>query len=161
MAIARIASDTVVEIRDMDLNDVPPHKRGQWLPVVYEGQGLVTRTAIEVDRVVITRSVPAPTIEDVRSEAQRRIIHAMSARDLQHCLIKQLNANMRANELNDIRHERTLTAEEEAEADALRSMAEYVKSVRAASNVLEAMNPIPDDYADNSRWQDMNTFTLT
>lgn len=93
---------------------------------------------------------PAPTANDVRTEAQRRIIALVGAQDLTGCLIKQLNANMRANELNDIMHSRELTAEEAAEATALRSLATQIKAIRAASNVLEP-NP-PTDYADNKYW---------
>jgi len=64
----------------------------------------------------------------------------------------QLNANMRANELNDARHVRVLTPAEEAEADALRALAAAIKAVRAASNALEALSPIPDDYAEARHW---------
>lgn len=93
---------------------------------------------------------PYVNANDVRTEAQRRIIALVGATDLQTCLIKQLNANMRANELNDIQHSRELTPEEAAEADALRSLATQIKSIRAASNVLEP-NP-PADYADSKYW---------
>jgi hypothetical protein len=93
---------------------------------------------------------PTASINDVRAEAQRRIIALVGATDLQSCLIKQLNANMRANELNDIQHSRELTPEETAEANALRGLATRIKSIRAASNVLEP-NP-PADYADNKYW---------
>lgn len=93
---------------------------------------------------------PATTANDVRAEAQRRIIALVGATDLTGCLIKQLNANMRANELNDIMHSRELTSEEAAEATALRSLATQIKAIRAASNDLEP-NP-PADYADTKYW---------
>ena len=57
---------------------------------------------------------------------------------------------MRANELNDIRHDRALTVPEEYEAEALRQMAEAVKAIRAHSNAMEA-NP-PADYTADYRW---------
>ncbi len=93
---------------------------------------------------------PDPTANDVRVEAQRRIVALVGATDVQSCLIKQLNANMRANELNDIQHSRELTVEEAAEANALRSLAIQIKAIRAASNVLEP-NP-PQDYTDEKYW---------
>lgn len=102
--------------------------------------------------------VPTPvpplvlTAVHVKAEAQRRIVVLTGATDLTTCLIKQLNANMRANELNDIRHERTLTVEEEAEAAALRNLAAAIKHIRARSDAIEAMSPIPADFADDSRW---------
>lgn len=96
---------------------------------------------------------PALTADNVRAEAQRRIIELMGARDLEHCLIKQLNANMRANQLNDKRVSGVaLTAEEDAEATLLRNMAAAIQSLRAKSNILEAQSPIPADYADDSWW---------
>lgn len=93
---------------------------------------------------------PYVSADDVRAEAQRRIIALVGAPDLTSCMIKQMNANMRANELNDIQHSRELTAEEAAEANALRSLATQIKSIRAASNVLEP-NP-PQDYTDDKYW---------
>ena len=98
--------------------------------------------------------VPPPvfTAAHVKAEAQRRIVGLTGATDLTTCLIKQLNANMRANELNDIRHERALTVPEEAEAAALRNLAAAIKHIRARSDAIEAMEPIPADFADSSYW---------
>lgn len=93
---------------------------------------------------------PRVTIDDVRSEAQRRIVLTFGATDLNGCLIKQLNANMLANELSDIRFTRALTPSEEATATALRNLASKIKAIRAASNVLEAAPPA--DYRDNRHW---------
>lgn len=92
----------------------------------------------------------APSVDDVRAEAQRRIIALVGASDITSCLIKQLNANMRANELNDYRHDRELTAEENAEAKMLRVLAEMIKAIRAASNAFA--EPIPTDYRDDKFW---------
>jgi hypothetical protein len=148
--LARIDNETVAELRNISIDDVPQHKRGPWRPVVYEGEGPLAETIIEPSQVRIVRSKPALTANDVRAEAQRRIIALVSATDLMSSLIKQLNANMRANELNDIMHTRDLTAEETAEATALRSLATQIKAIRAASNVLEP-NP-PADFSDTKYW---------
>jgi hypothetical protein len=114
----------------------------------------LTRIASEAELSDVLRVYglrgPYVSINDVRAEAQRRIIALVGAPDLTSCMIKQMNANMRANELNDIQHSRELTAEEAAEANALRSLATQIKSIRAASNVLEP-NP-PPDYADDKYW---------
>jgi hypothetical protein len=89
----------------------------------------------------------------VKSEAQRRIIAITGQTDLIACMIKQSNANMRANELTDKRVSGgTLTAEEELEATALRNLATALKAIRAASNVIELMDPIPLDYCSNTYW---------
>jgi len=89
----------------------------------------------------------------VKAEAQRRIIALTGQRDLLACMIKQSNANMRANELNDKRVSgETLTAEEETEATALRNLAGAIKAIRSASNAVELLDPIPLDYTAASYW---------
>ena len=89
----------------------------------------------------------------VKAEAQRRIIAIAGASDLMSCLTKQLNAQMRAAELINIKAEgRALTAEQEAETAALQALADAIKAIRAASNVIEAMDPIPADFAADARW---------
>lgn len=89
----------------------------------------------------------------VKAEAQRRIIALTGQTDLIACMIKQSNANMRANELTDKRVSGgTLTPAEEAEASALRNFAAALKAIRAASNTIEAMEPIPTDYCSNTHW---------
>jgi hypothetical protein len=69
-------------------------------------------------------------------------------------MIKQSNANMRANELNDKRVSgEVLTAEEQVEADALRLLATAIKAVRNASNVIEAA--LPETFSEmiaDPRW---------
>lgn len=117
----------------------------------------VTRIASEQELSDVLRpyglSGPHVSPADVKAEAQRRIIVMTGVADLQSCLIKQSNANMRANELNDIRMSGgTLTPEEEAEAAALRGLAAAIKAIRARSNVIEAMDPIPADFARDDYW---------
>lgn len=88
----------------------------------------------------------APTADDVKAEAGRRI-------NLRYPLWRQSNMNMRANELQEVRIAGgTLTPEEQAEADALKAAATWIKSVRDTSDALEAMSPVPVDYADNAYW---------
>ena len=115
----------------------------------------LTRIASEADLSEVLRPYglagPRPTADDVRAEAQRRIIALTGTSDLIACMIKQSNANMRANEFNDkrLRGEK-LTAAEDAEAAALRSLADKIKAIRVASNVMEPAPPA--DYKADSRW---------
>lgn len=91
------------------------------------------------------------TADMIRTEAQRRIIALTGASDLQSCLIKQLNAQMRATELVNKRALGAVLSEaEEIEAAALQALADGIKAIRAASNELEA-DP-PQDYADDAHW---------
>jgi len=92
-----------------------------------------------------------PGADDVRAEAQRRIIALTGATSLIETIVKQSNANMRANELNDKRiNGDVLTAQEQAETDGLRALADAIKAIRAASNVMEP-NP-PANFTDDSNW---------
>lgn len=94
---------------------------------------------------------PTPTVADVRAEAQRRIIALVGARDLPDCLVRQLNATMRAVEItNKQALGGALTAQEMAEAAALEGLAAAIKAIRAASNVLEGAPPI--DFKSNQHW---------
>jgi hypothetical protein len=152
MAIARVENGAVVEQRDLTMADVPEHKRGMWRPMVYEGNGPESEVVIEGDRVRFVRRQMHAVAAMVKAEAQRRIVALTGAADLTSCLIKQINANMRANRLNDIRMSREWTPEEAAEGQALRTLALTIEAVRIRSNAIEATDPIPADYADDRHW---------
>ena len=92
---------------------------------------------------------PPPTIADVRNEAQRRIMALVGATSLDACMIKQLNAVMRATELTNI-GQANWTPDQAAEAAALQGMADAIKAIRAASNAMEG-DP-PADYAADQNW---------
>lgn len=95
--------------------------------------------------------IPKPAADDVRLEAQRRIVRLTGASDFSSCIVKQLNALMRVGEINDKQARgETLTAQEQAEATGLRNLAAMVKAIRAASNAMEP-NP-PSDYTSDARW---------
>jgi RNA-binding protein YhbY len=108
---------------------------------------------IDAGNTIAPYAPPALTAADVKAEAQRRICAVFGVTDLTSCIIKQLNAQMRASELINIKAEgRTLTTEQQAEADALQAAADAVKLIRSKSDVIEAMTPIPADYTNDSYW---------
>lgn len=120
-------------------------------------QDRVTRITSEVALSDVLRphglTVPAPNAADVKSEAQRRIIELTGASTLETCLVKQLNALMRATELtNKVATGATLSPSEAAEATQLKALADAIRGVRAASDAIEAMQPIPADFNDDARW---------
>ena len=101
----------------------------------------------------INRLAQLAMADAVKKEAQRRIIVLTGKATLQDCMIRQFNALMRAGQLTDKRvNVGALTAEEETEAARLRALADQIKAIRAASDAIEAMSPIPADYAADSRW---------
>ena len=165
MMYALVDNGQIVRTDDLDIETVPEHKRGWFLPIVEERPeavaGLETligpETVIEATRVVrrwtVQRLPAAKQINAVKEECQRRIIALTGAADLTGCMIKQSNSNMRANELNDLRlRGQILTAAEDSEASALRALADAIKSVRAKSNAIEAMTEIPLDFRADPYW---------
>lgn len=76
MTIARVADGAVVEMRPIEITDVPEHKRALWLPVIEEGSGSLLNVVIESDRVRRVRSEPALDVvkaaarADVNAEAE-------------------------------------------------------------------------------------------
>lgn len=112
----------------------------------------ITPDAVRVVYTVTRRDLDAQK-QAVKRECERRIIAMTGATDVISCIIKQANANMRANELNDKRLAgESLSAEEMSEAQALRNLAEAIKALRAKSNDIEALSPIPLDYTDDQVW---------
>lgn len=89
---------------------------------------------------------PEVSAGEVKDEARRRILERFPE-------WKQQNMTARGVELQDIRREKgTWTIEEAAEAAALREAWAWIRAVRAASNAIEAIKPIPADYAAPDRW---------
>lgn len=166
MSIARIENGAVVEIRDIEIDSVPVHKRGAWrtvvdLPPDYDPR--IERRSVAGWQITETEALRQYTItpharpmmiQAVKAEAQRRIIAATGATDIMSCLTKQMNAQMRGAELINIKASGgTLTAEQQAEATALQALADTIKIIRSKSNEIESLDPIPADYAADARWQ--------
>lgn len=102
------------------------------------------------DGVKVVVSIPVMA-DDIRKEAQRRIIALTGASSFDGCIVKQLNALMRATELSNKKAiGGTLTEVEETEASALQSLADQIKHIRACSNAMEAAPPT--DYANDTHW---------
>ena len=86
-----------------------------------------------------------PVPQDVKEEAGRRILYRFPD-------WKQRNMMARSIELQDIASERPWTTEETAEVVAFRAAWAWIQSVRDASDTIEAIDPIPADFADNTYW---------
>lgn len=128
MRYAIVNSDNIV-VNVIELDAI-----GNWLPP--EGHSLVAGSGNigdSWDGTQFMAPIQSPvetTLTAVKAEAARRILSRYS-------FAAQSNMNMRANELNDIRFDRALTPGEEAERQALKSIAAWIKSVRDASNAIE------------------------
>lgn len=117
----------------------------------WDGQKIVA-TVAWLDKSLA--DVMAARVSQIKQIAQDKIIALVGANDLKSCLIKQLNANMRANELNDKQINGTLSPEETAEATALRNLAASIKAIRAHSNQLEADVAALGTVAEVVAWTD-------
>lgn len=151
--------------RRLELTEAPPAHKPFLVPIVeikppfdsfrqYLSGPVETIESNEVVQTWTVENIPLDTLKGyVKQEAQRRIIAITGASDIMSCLTKQLNAQMRAAELINIKAEGgQLTAEQEAEAAALQALADSIKAIRAKSNEIEALDPIPADYAADARW---------
>lgn len=93
----------------------------------------------------------SPTADDVRAEASRRMQIAFGARDAKHLEMVIANANREAIRLLRLGAANWST-EEAIRAAQLEGADKLLEAIRAASNALEPLDPIPDDYADDKRW---------
>jgi hypothetical protein len=140
--LGRLATFTAVGQTADGYTVVERHETEPEHPIQVPGTPSV---AFDGTKIVVNRNWTYPSLDtckaqrvaDIKQDAQDRIMALVGVDDIIQCLIKQSNANMRANELNDIRNDREWTVEEAAEAAALRGLATAIKAIRAQSNTLE------------------------
>ena len=87
---------------------------------------------------------PAPSVDQVKAEASRRILEIMPE-------WKQRNTLARATILAEKKRE-NWTAEEKAAWDAGEADWARIEAIRAASNEIENKDPIPSDFRKDSYW---------
>ena len=102
-------------------------------------------TWLDAGNVITPYTPPPPAAEDVKAEAGRRIV-------ARYPEWKQRNMTARGVELLHIQTSEPWTPEEQAEADALQAAWDWIASVRAASDILEAQQPIPADWQGDHHW---------
>lgn len=133
---------------------VPVKPGHRWLPIetvvtYVENPLLVAQTTVVVEENRYLRRVDGvrrPEAEQkaiVKAEARRRILDRYPD-------WKQTNMLARSVEL--VKKGASLTPEETVESQQLEAVWAWIKAVRAASDQLEAMTPIPLDFEDNGRW---------
>lgn len=92
------------------------------------------------------------TLSDVRAEAERRIIALLDARDKGHMEILISNGTREAVKLLRIAQAQPWTQEQADRAAYLEQVEVAIDAIRDASNVLESMVPIPNDFASDENW---------
>ena len=103
---------------------------------------VIDKTQAEIDQYDQVHY--AEMVNLVKIEAHRRIVQVVPE-------WKQLNLLARSTELVKI-GEQNWTAAEREEVVLIESIWDKVKQLRAKSDELEAISPIPDDYQDDKYW---------
>ena len=159
---AFVRDGVLVEVRNLDPADVPQHKLdadgGKLLrPFVavaepdYEPTLEAALVVIEITPEQVTQ---VWTVQRRSLEAQHAAVKTECGRRIYEPFPqwKQANLTARATELVNKKLEGPLSPEEVGEFAALQSIWDWIKAVRAASDALEAMNPIPLNYASDEHW---------
>jgi hypothetical protein len=172
--LARIADGAVAELRHITFEEIPPHKRDQWKVVDIEGEGPEQQEVIEDDRVRLVRTWPADKLKTaIDAECRRRLaqgftydfgddrgIHTIgtSAADMEGWR----DVTDHANALIAIGDTDT-TIEIVSDTDAAMVTAPEWQAIMLdattrrqelwkKSFALQAMDPIPTDYANDKYW---------
>lgn len=140
MRLAQIEDGTVVNVAEARRGAVPGFMFG------WPEAGPEVGIGWTWDGETFAPPAPEPvTAEQVKAEAARRILVIAPE-------WRQRNLTARGVELTNTRHDREWTAAERAEADAISAVWAEIAAVRAASDAIEAMDPIPQDFTDDSHW---------
>lgn len=166
---ARVEDGQIVERREFAPGAIPAHKAHLWKPIEGDApsydpfrQFLSAPTeTIEADRVLrswTVADIPADTLRGlVKAEARRRINGRfpdwkqsnMIARSAE---LARIQAGLMRDANGALVAARALSADELAEEQAINLAWAWIKAVRAASDSIELINPIPSDYAADARW---------
>ncbi len=99
-----------------------------------------------------------PSVDDVRKYASEMMQALVGARDEGHLAIIQAKAHEEAIALLDKRSDGgTLTAEEQARVVELRQVRALFQAIRDASNIVDALDPIPSDFKTHPAWPTLPT----
>jgi hypothetical protein len=174
MTIARVQDGQVLEYRNTDMAAIPEHKRYLWKPVQMEGAGPTEQLVIEADRVRRVRSWShEQMVARVVAERTRRLAFGFNydfqdARGVHHIgttpedmtgwrdVIDYANALVDLGDVTTTIAIVTDTGPAQVTAPEWQAVMLQAAAVRqtlwAKSFALQAMNPIPSDFADDSHW---------
>ena len=89
---------------------------------------------------------PEPTVEEIKAEANRRIIELCPEWKQRNYIATDLTFT------KIIQDGGTLTSEQEAERTVMEAIWTTIQGIRSKSDEIEAMSPIPYDFTDDSYW---------
>lgn len=155
MRYARVEDNKIVEYRDFADGEIPTHKAHLWkiveeiLPIYnpFYQISFGPEVVIEEDKVRFVYTVedkdPVELKYLVKAEAENRILSKYPLWRQNNLLVEKI----------ELVSKPVLTEEEQAALDAINSQLQEIDKIRACSDILEAMIPIPEDYRDNKYWQ--------
>lgn len=168
---ARINAENQIEaIREFAYPPDPnPAKGWTWLPFETEPtpsfnarlESVIQNRTVNGQRVVESWTVErlARNVQTaaVKEEARLRILARFPDWKQANMLAREgelgrIEAGLMRNAQGARLDARALTEMESQELQAINQAWEWIKAVRACSDEIEAMNPIPDDFASNARW---------
>lgn len=179
MPIARAENGVIVETRQIDIADVPPHKAEAlgWKPLVYEGSGPTQQTIVEPTQIRIVRSYTREQMQQrVNVERDRRIskftfngiiydYDPMSSDRIDKARGSALAAIIAGAQPNDLRWADPnvdfgwiTAANGFTLMDAQTTLAfgnaaaDWEGLHIVAARTLKDMNPVPEDYANDQYW---------
>jgi hypothetical protein len=175
MPIARVVDGFVVDRRQGDLDALPPHKVEAlgWKTLVEQGSGPIEQYSVDGNVITLTRSMPAPTVDDVAAERKRRLALGFNydfgdARGVHHIgtsdadMVGWGEVSTYAGALIDSGDVETLigiatnTGLIQVTAPEWRAVevaaAEFRQPLWALSFALMAQSPIPEDYTNDTYW---------
>ena len=139
MRLLILDGDAVVNVVKVNPLNIPPEYADA--PEAPDGVG----PGWTWDGAAYVPPVPAPvTAENVKAEAMRRIL-AIAPEWKQRNLTAQAVVLAKKGEAN-------WTADEQAAWDAGEAIWTQIAAIRVASDAIEAMDPIPQNYADDTHW---------
>ncbi|WP_421849893.1 hypothetical protein [Oricola sp.] len=139
---AELAAIGLARTADLDVVDQSTPGAAETTIVKGEPAWNASTNRFEVSR---TRQDIAVTVDMVKDEARRRILALYPD-------WKQANMTARGVDLLNIESARALTSAESAEKTAIQAAWDAIKAIRAKSDEIEAMTPIPADFTADSYW---------
>ncbi|KPN64249.1 hypothetical protein SAMN04488527_101250 [Aliiroseovarius crassostreae] len=115
-------------------------------------EGASWRVVTDVAAADIIASAP-PTITDVNNEARRRIWLVLGVSAQEDAMVRQQNyTSFMINAQITLDAGGKLSDADQQKREAIIAGYALIESIRAASNVLTARDPIPANFADDAHW---------
>ena len=161
MLLARIQNDTIIELRNISLDDVPAHKRQHWRPIegtppshdpeidTISGPTYVIEAGRVLRQYTIARRPQHEIDEAVRREYERRRCLVFDASDIARAAASQADDNA---EIRILYALSSRTPEQQAWLDEMIARGSRAMALVDRFNAILEMSPVPSDYRSDIYW---------